>query len=202
MRSVEYVSHQQVYDLVFCAKNARLNSVMYALDFLDWVKAGVAFNTRGCEITSRKISYFAQLYTTLRSCSVENVSPLDNARSMFSDALLYFYEDIYSIYQDHLSSKQQSVRGRGMREIPDFGELIILPTFGRVPFMSKVFETVVIDCESYVSVNEAAFIRDVKSAYLKQDTTLYKCMSIMYDYGLGRVSRDKLLEVKVWNKAL
>ena len=66
MNKVIRVNHKQVYDLVFRARNVRLSAALYVLDFLDWIKAGVAFNTRGFENPSRKIAYFAELYSVVQ----------------------------------------------------------------------------------------------------------------------------------------
>lgn len=202
MRGVEYVSYQQVYDLVFRARNARLGSYVFVVDFFDWVKAGVAFNTRGCDISTRKISNFVKLYKAIKACDSEGSEAILREKQMFSDALLYYYEDIYSIYQDHLSSKQSDARTKNAKVLPDFKELLILPSFDGVPCLKDVFDVVQEVCETYEPRNEASFLADVKSVYLGEDTNLFKCMAMMYDYGIGRIGCDKLLEVSIWGKVM
>ena len=199
MNKVVRVSFKQVYDLVFRARSSKLNSVAYVLDFYDWVKAGVAFNTRGYELSTRKISYFANLYDVIQGARREGAQVLENNRQLFEEALLYYYEDIYEIYQDHLKSKHSEARQRQSRSVPDYGELLILPCFDSVPELRSVFDVEEYPWNGYECVLKDAFIDNVNSAYLSEDSSLFKCMSMMYDYGRGCVKRGVLLEVKLWD---
>lgn len=196
------MSHQQVYDLVFRARNAKLGVSCYELSFLDWIKAGVAFNTRGCELSTRKIAMFAELYHILEGCVVNGADALVPRKGMFSTALLYYYEDIYAIYQDHLASKQLEVRTKDLRSAPNFGDLVVLPSFKNLPWLSEVFETRRENVQDYRCKNERAFLNDVNSPYLDHDSILGKNMAIMYDYGLGRCGYGVLLEVEQWDETI
>lgn len=199
MKKVARVSFKQVYDLVFRARNSRLNSTAYSLDFIDWVKAGVAFNTRGFELSSRKISYFAKLYNIIVEDAGAGISRFEKEKHLFEDALIYYYEDIYEIYQDHLESKQSEARQKAVKVVPDLGELLILPRFDGVPELREIFKTQIVGYNSYECRSLEAFRENARSAYLKEDTALFRCMSLLYDYGCGRIDRGVLLEVELWN---
>lgn len=201
MNRVVRVSFKQVYDLVFRARSSRLNSTAYVLDFLDWVKAGVAFNTRGSQLSTRKISYFASLYEILQQNKLDGVSILEENRYLLEDALICYYEDIYEIYQDHLKSRHGEAKQKQAKAIPDFGELLILPCFDSVPDMKEVFQVESYDWDKYVCVSPDEFLESANSAYLREETALFKCMSLMYDYGRGHVKRGILLEVRLWDIA-
>lgn len=199
MNKVVRVSFRQVYDLVFRARSSKLNSTAYVLDFYDWVKAGVAFNTRGFQLGTRKISYFARLYNILSECKVEGPIPLQNNRRFFEDALAFYYEDIYEIYQDHLKSRHEEATQRQARAIPDFGELLVLPSFDCVPTMYDVFERRIFNWNEYECQNRDGFIESLSTVYLNSDSSLFKCMSLMYDYGREVIDRGILLGVKLWD---
>lgn len=200
MRGVERVSYQQVYDLIFRARNAKLGYVCYELSFLDWIKAGIAFNTRGCELGTRKIAMFAELYHILEKCVIGGADALVPYRNRMSDALLYYYEDIYAVYQDHLTSKQLEVRTKDLRSVPTFGDLLILPSFRNLPWMEEVFEKRCESIHDYECKNKRAFLNDVSSPYLDRSSFLAKSMSMMYDYGMGRLGYGVLLEVEQWDE--
>lgn len=206
MSKIERVGFKQVYDLVFRAKNARLSSVAYVLDFYDWLKAGIAFNTRGFEISTRKISYFVNLYEILMDSRKNGISHLQDERVMFSTALSYYYADIFEIYQDHVRSKHseatqrnRSLRGN-TRARPEFGNLIVLPAFDCVPELREVFPTRTFEWDKYECKDPVKFNNVVASTYVKPDTGLFSCMSMMYDYGIGRVESGVLLEVSLWDE--
>lgn len=199
MNKVIRVNFKQVYDLVFRARNSKLNSVAYVLDFCDWIKAGVAFNTRGYELSSRKISYFAKLYDIIQSAHENGYEMLLLDKHLLEEALVFYYEDIYEIYQDHLKAKHSEARQKQSKSAPDFGELLVLPCFDSVPEMREVFTTETFPWDGYECVMLDAFKRDANSVYLDENTALFKCMSMMYDYGRGAIKRGVLLEVKLWD---
>lgn len=187
MNKVIRVNHKQVYDLVFRARNVRLSAALYVLDFLDWIKAGVAFNTRGFENPSRKIAYFAELYSV-----VQEMRP---AKEFLSEALTKYYEDIFEIYQDHLRAKQAAARQDIVKAVPKFEDLFVVPCFDSVPFMFDLFETRTVHCRDYKCVKASALASAIASANVRSDSPLYKCMAVLYDYGTGCVEQGKLLEV-------
>ena len=207
IEQVERVGFKQVYDLVFRAKNARLKSVAYVLDYYDWMKAGIAFNTRGFELSTRKISYFAQLYGLVTELGQRFGELSDAERQMLETSLTYYYADIFEVYQDHVRSKhsEAAMRNRDGRKsteklAPEFGNLIVLPSFDCVPAIKDVFQTKVVDWDCYQCQNVSQFNNVVASAYVKQGMGLYSCMSLMYDYGVHPVETGVLLEVKLWDK--
>ena len=211
---VERVAYKQVYDLVFKSRNAKLNSVAYTLDYLDWVKAGIAFNTRGFQVESRKISVFVGLYNALLALEAElaKAEPADPAvvekyKKILGESLPYFYQDIFEIYQDHLISKaevagtQRASRGTGAA--PDFGQLIILPSFDYVPYFRELFDTVHTTWDGYDSPSSGVFDAKVKaSIYLNRNQYpgIYSCMLLMYDYSKTANGANTLLEVQLWEQ--
>lgn len=199
MNDIVRVNFKQVYDLVFRARNAKLNSVAYVLDFRDWIKAGVAFNTRGFQLSTRKISYFAQLYELLQKGQREGTEVLLQQKSVLSEALTYYYEDIYEIYQDHVRSKHAEAIQHRSRDVPNFGDLLVLPCFDGFPQVEEVFEKRIIPWDSYECKLKDDFAVDIASTYLKPDSPLARCMSLMFDYGRGRVEEGVILEVKLWD---
>lgn len=199
MMRVVHVGFKQVYDLVFRARNSQLNSTAFVLDFKDWVKAGVAFNTRGFEISTRKISYFAKLYLLLKQAEEEGSEVLKPYVNMLSEALVFYYEDIFEIYQDHLKSKHAEARNSQSKSIPDLGELLILPCFDNSNILTGVFETKSYRWDEYECQNPDNFLLTVKSAYLKSKSSMFKCMSMMYDYGRIGINKGTLLEVTLWD---
>lgn len=187
MSKVIRVNFKQVYDLVFRARNVRLSAAVYVLDFIDWIKAGVAFNTRGFENPSRKIAYFAELYQV--------VMEQQDRREFLSEALTKYYEDIFEIYQDHLRAKQAAARQDIVKAVPAFDDLFVLPCFDSAPFLYDIFEIKNVKCMEYKCVKATAFANAIASANVKSDSPLYKCMALLYDHGMGRVDCGKLLEV-------
>lgn len=206
MSVVERVGFKQVYDLVFRAKNARLSSVAYVLDFYDWLKAGIAFNTRGFEVSTRKISYFVKLYEVLTESRANGVEVLQKEQVMFATALSYYYADIFEIYQDHVKSKHSEAaqRNRNSRSNsrirPEFGNLLVLPAFDCVPELREVFPVHTFEWDKYQCKDPAKFSSVVASTYVKPGTGLFSCMSMMFDYGIGHVEDGVLLEVSLWDE--
>lgn len=206
MSAVERVGFKQVYDLVFRAKNARLSSVAYVLDFYDWLKAGIAFNTRGFELSTRKISYFVKLYEILVTRRSEGIERLQDERMLFATALSYYYADIFEVYQDHVKSKhieaaQKNRNSRtNSRVRPEFGNLLVLPAFDCAPELREVFPIRTFEWDKYQCKDPAKFSNVVASTYVKPGTGLFSCMSMMYDYGIGHVEDGVLLEVSLWDE--
>ena len=196
---VERVSFKQVYDLVFRSRNARLNSTAYVLSFENWLKAGIAFNTRGFELSTRKISYFAMLYSILQESKTLGPSRIKEEESLFREALRRYYEDIFDIYQDHLSSKQEEVSRKKQKAVPNFGELLILPSFDDAKVLYDVFKAERYSWDSYECMDSDAFLEAANSAYLTEGSGIFRCMSLMFDYGLGKGEQGVLLEVDLWD---
>lgn len=198
MKKVEYVYYKQVYDLVFRARSAKLNSTAFVLDYWDWIKAGVAYNTRGFALSTRKISYFAELYKVIEEeRNTGNILVFEEHKGMLAESFLRYYQDIYEIYQDHLWSKQTEHQ-RKSKGMPDFGELFILPCFESVPDLASVFETHTHPWDGYECKHKNEFVDNLKSAYLKEESPIFKCMSLLYDYGFRKLGKGVLLEVTLW----
>lgn len=209
----QYVAFQQVYDLVFRARNARLSSVAYVLDFYDWLRAGIAYNTRGFENPTRKIAYFAKIYGILMDAR-EQGATLEPHKNLFSQALSYYYADILDIYQDHVKAKHALAALRNSKAkakskvVPEFGNLLVLPSFDLVPELRgdegvpPLFPTRKFPWNGYQCKNVNRFRSIVTSAYVNSETNpgLFSCMSLLYDYGVCHVERGVLLEVTLWNE--
>lgn len=192
---VKRVAHKQYYDLVFRAKNARLRSAAYSLDYLDWLKAGVAFNTRGIDTASRKIDYFAQLYRVIARYNEEGPEVIERNLEDLASSFPIFYEDIFEIYQYHLESKQREVKYSRTSKALTLEELFVVPTFERVPFLRDYFTTETRPWLGYQSEVEEKFLLTVNSPYLDSSSGLYSCMSLLFDYGTYRSGKGVLLEI-------
>lgn len=193
----EKVSYKQVYDLVFRARNARLEPMVFTLEFTEWVKAGIAFNTRGFELPSRKISAFVEVYEAIQMCSFEDVEISTQSKNLFEQYLRYFYEDIFDIYQNYLKSTQSQMRLKGSKGIPVFADVFILPTYEGFPALKKMFPTSVESADTYKCINYQSFLHTINSIYLKPNTRLFNCMAMLYDYGSCKEKCGSLLEVSL-----
>ena len=107
------VDYHFYYDLVFRAKFCYLEPGVYTIDFLDYVMAGVAFNSRNFELSSRKISFFAHVVRT---------------------AIKYFYEDIFDLYQKYLKSFKAD-------EIKEENIVVIVPSWEKTPYLREHYES-------------------------------------------------------------
>ena len=122
------VNYHIYYDLVFRAKFCYLKPGIYNIDFLDYVMAGIAFNSRSFELSSRKISFFAQVYQNL-------VEAKNN--EIVQTAICYFYEDIFDLYQKYLKSFNAN-------EIPEDGTVLIVPSWEKTPYLKEYYESAII----------------------------------------------------------
>ena len=208
---MNYIMYKQVYDLVFRARNAKLNSAAYTLEFGEWVRAGIAYNTRGYDLPTRKIAFFASIYEVMiqcQNCTEEEATAVvvSNSR-LLSEAIHYYYEDILDVYQDHLRSvhythlvkKAQFQRERRSRVVPDFGNLIVLPSFDDFPALKSVFPTEVVDADTYECRDPSGFLNIIASTLVKKDSCLYRCASLVYDFSITDVKNIMLAEVKLWD---
>ena len=94
------------------------------IDFLDYIMAGIAFNTRNFELPSRKISFYAQVYADL--VEAKNTEIVEKA-------IKYFYEDIFDIYQKYLKSFKTE-------EIKEEDTVILLPLWEKTPFLKEHYK--------------------------------------------------------------
>ena len=200
MMELQSVSYKQVYDLVFRARNARLNATAYVLPFEEWVKAGVAYNTRGFELMTRKISMFGELYNIMEEARNNGADSVRHRILFLEEALGLYYADIFNIYQDHLRSKHDDAKLRSVKTIPGFGDLLVLPSFDGVPELKELFPCKSVNWMEYQCQRVSGFLESINSSYLKPDSGLYHCMALMYDYGMCRVESGVLLEVILWDK--
>lgn len=198
--TIERVSYKQVYDLVFRARNARLDPATYSLDYLDWVRAGIGHNTRGSELESRKVSVFVKLLNIIKKVKSDFTNLMTEEVETLGSSFPMFYEDLYAIYQDFIASVQRMTKLSGKRQAPEFGELLVLPSFDLVPELSNIFTVVTEHVEEYTCRYEDLFLENVNSIYLRADTSLYKSMAMMYDYGVRKCGSGVLLEVLQWER--
>ena len=89
------VNYHWYYDLFFRTKYNFLVPFVYVIDFMDYVKANIAYNTRSYQLASRKISFFANVYKDLMAGeSTQDVRT----------AIKYFYEDIFNLYKQYFKT--------------------------------------------------------------------------------------------------
>lgn len=174
------VGYKYVQDLYYRVRHARLMNEVYTLDFLDWIKAGVAFNVNGVKEPSRKVSNFVALYHAVQSeCCAEFSREL-------CDGLHYYYEDLFRIYQDHLVAQLRISQQRASRQSPEVSNLVLLPSFESTPAMSGLFETIDIELASYSSKYPDDFLESLATIYAREGSVVYQLMSVYYDMGVRR----------------
>lgn len=184
------VGFQYVYDLYYRVRNAMLQHSVYRLDFLDWVRAGVAYNTLGAKNAQRRISYFAKLYYGITS------GRGTLSESELRRAITMYYEDLFQLYQDHLVA-QLHQRGRassGSSMEPE--DLILLPSFH---LMSDVFAGIPVEevmLDNYVPQNIELMREQLATIYVSEEGTLYRGIGLVFDYGVMHQGDGIILEVK------
>lgn len=184
------VSYGHVYDLYFRVRNVQLKHVAYRVEFIDWVKAGVAFNARGIENSTRKISYFGDLYTKLMSVG-DYAGIVDELRI----AITRYYEDLFLLYQNHLAGVLNSAGKKGRAAKHLCQNFVLLPSFRETPQIEELFPTTVIDLNNYQPRNEDAFRAHMVQLYVPPESELYKCMAMYYDHGIDTDGNVVLLGV-------
>ena len=201
-RGLQVVSYHQVYDLVFRARNARLSAAAYTVDFMEWVRAGIAFNTRGLDSYSRRISYFCDLYKVIARAHTlpyeQGLEFLRTKKFYLEEALYMYYEDLCWVYFDHLSAKVRVAAMSDKVKTADFEDLFVLPCFDSVPLFKDLFETRQVRWDSYTTSNTAKLDMRLDTVQLSRDSALYRCMSLVFDYGFQRKESGVLLEVILW----
>lgn len=185
------VSYPTLQDLYFRTRNLKLEHETYRVSFLTWVKGGIAFNVRGAEVSTRKISYFGDLYRKLRE--VEDYSTIADELGL---AITRYYEDFFLLYQDHLTAVLNTDGRKGKAVKSLYANLVYLPSFEDVPKMATVFPTKQIVLDEYVPANPESLHRDMVMMYVEDSWHLYKCMAMYYDHSLKSDGNVVLLEVK------
>lgn len=184
------VSYAHVYDLYFRVRNVKREHVAYRVEFIDWVKAGVAFNARGIEVSTRKIAYFGDLYEKL--VSTEDYSTIiDDLRV----AVTRYYEDLYLLYQDHLAGVLNSAgkKGKAARHLCE--NFVLLPSFRELPRIRDVLPTKKIVLNDYTPVHNEQMRIDMVHLFVDPEADLYKCMAMYYDHSIKSDGNVVLLEV-------
>lgn len=189
MIPVVKVSYPYVYDLYYRTRNGLLENEIYAIDFLDWVKAGVAYNILGVKNPGRKIAYFADLYTLILD------NKFSEKRFTFQTAVMNFYEDLFQLYQDHLVAQMKLMAGKGRPNTTAPGNLILLPSFEKILALATILPVIPVELEKYECKNTDAFRQRMATIYAEEGTTLYRGMALMFDYGVCREGSGPLLGV-------
>lgn len=173
------VSYDHIYDLYFRVRHVKLEHMAYRVDFMEWIKAGVAFNVRGIETSTRKISYFGDLYTKLTT-----IGDYSAIASELGLAVTRYYEDLFWLYQDHLIGVQNAEGSRGRAVKYLYENLVLIPSFKGVPLIQKIFPEKQVDLLSYKIQHEESLQTTMAQLYVNTDSLLYKCMGMYYDHGL------------------
>lgn len=184
------VGYQYVYDLYYRVRHARLESEIYRMEFLDWIKAGIAYNTLGVNEPSRKVSYFVKLYKILET-GVQNASSRE-----LRTAVMRFYEDLFQLYQDHLLAQLQIAHKRGKSTSTEPSNLILLPSFAKTPELYDVLPSEDVVLKEYEGHNIEELRRRMSTVYAVQGSPLFRCMSLLFDYGVRGEGDGTLLGVK------
>lgn len=164
------VNYHLYYDLVFRTKYNFLVPFIYVIDFLDYVKAGICYNTRSYEMSSRKIDFFVKVYQDLQN---------NNCTESVLRGLQYFYEDIFYLYVNYFKNTEfEKIKYEYVAFIPDFK---------KVSFLYDLCQTKVLDMQSYRSSNEDEILFSIgtPSVYFCTQEQV-RALSVAYDCMLAR----------------
>ncbi len=184
------VSYPTLQDVYFRTRNLRLEHETYIVSFMTWVKGGIAFNVRGAELSTRKISYFGDLYNKLNT-----VQDYSTIAAELGVAIMRYYEDFFSLYQDHLMAvlNTKDKKGKAVKSL--YANLAYLPSFDDCPKLYEVFDVKSVTLSEYVPANPEALHNDMVMRYVEEDWRLYKCMAMYYDHSIKSDGTVVLLEV-------
>lgn len=182
------VEFPYVYDMFYRAKHSGLEQGIYSLEFLDWVMAGMAYNAYEATNPARKIAYFAELYSLVKS------RQYFNAKDKMCLAVIRFYEDLFKMYQLYLRSQlNPDMAKRGTRLSPP--DLIILPSFESTADLFDLLGVDTVSIGTYSSKYLEEFKNVLSTIYAEEDSVLFRCASMYYDYGVKRQGNGVILEV-------
>lgn len=187
--AVVNVEYPYVYDLFYRVRNACLESEAYQIEFLDWVKAGIAYNTRSKQDPKRKISYFGELYRILQT-KAEN-----DAKQVIRDAVMNYYEDLFQLYQDHLRAQLKRVKERDKGSVVMADNLLLIPSFEKSMSFSVFMPVQHITISEYECENLKDLHDTLSTIYVAERSPLLRCMGMLFDYGVRRKENGVLLEV-------
>lgn len=188
--TINRVAFPYIYDLYYRVRHAHLECEVYSLDFLDWVKAGVAFNVRGIEDPQRSVAYFGELYRTIKARAFENNVML------FRKALTVFYEDLFLLYNDHLSAQLKRAHNNGGAGVTSPQSLVLLPSFEQIPELFEILPAVDVILDEYCCENPELLQKNMASIYVQEGSALFRGMALYFDYGVCRRGDGVILGVK------
>ena len=173
------VNYHWYYDLVFRTKYNFLVPCLYIIDFLDYVKAGIAYNTRSYEISSRKISFFATVYEHL--CAQQYTTEV-------ASAIKYFYEDLFCLYKQYFISVDSNK--------VDSNYIGFLSFFEQVKFLCDIRGIYKVDIQEYVpkDIDDLLFAIGTPKAYDCSDKQL-ALLSFAFECVNVKANNNNLMEV-------
>ena len=140
------VPYYHFYDLVFRCRYDFLVPAIYVIDFLDYVKAGIAYNAFSFKSADRKIAFFVKV---LDAISLEAYDS-----EIIRRAIRYFYEDIFSLYKDIMNNKGTKLLQDGSVQV------VLKPAFaGCTKALTSVFAVEQITPKSVFKSNATVFTR-------------------------------------------
>lgn len=183
------VGYQYVYDLYYRTRHAILKNEVYQLDFLDWVRAGIAFNVLGRSEPGRKVSYFCSIYDALeQGITARNVGVIRRGVSAY-------YEDMFKLYQNHLTAQLKNSRDKKSGGSLEPKNLVLLPSFAGAPGIKEVLPEQEVFIQDY-RCKHLAKLRDViATVYASEDSLLFRCISLYYD--LANMQHNEVVRVGV-----
>lgn len=184
------VSYPTLQDVYFRTRNVRLEHENYMVSFMTWVKGGIAFNVRGTEVSTRKISYFGDLYEKLMT-----TDDYETIRQDLAVAVTRYYEDFFLLYQDHLTGVLNSAGRKGKAVEALHVNRLFLPSFEDCPKMYDIFPKLEVDIDSYEPKNPQELRRDLVTIHVPRDGRTYKGAALYYDHSLKSDGTVVLLEV-------
>lgn len=173
------------YDLTMKAYRGELLPGVYRIDFLEYVKAGVAFNTRGRD-GEHTIDFYAKLLYALEG-EVEEEATLLNA------GLKLFYNDLIYLYSRLVTAKYKQVGDVSKTA----GEVKLVSSFEKVPRLLTVFEAkrIVLGTDADLSILPGYLIAQAPALCLLKETPAGCLIRAYVDQTLNHAKAQHLLEV-------
>lgn len=171
----------QYYDFVFTTSQGQLKSGYYTIDFLEYVKAGVAFNAMGRSRMTRKISAFAEVYLEIENAHNECRLPDKGVVGKF---IQYFYQDLYSAYESQVAGSLIK-SNKSDAAIAYFQDLEIVPEFISVPWVRELFDVKVVTADTLAGIPIVRKETEVSQQFMDRlgETRAWKLASLYKHYG-------------------
>lgn len=171
----------QYYDFVFTTSQGQLKPGYYTIDFLEYIKAGVAFNASGRSRMTRKISAFAEVYLEIENAQRECRLP---DKTIVGRFIQYFYQDLYDAYESQVAGSLIKFN-KSDAAIDYLRDLEIVPVFTSTQWVTGLFEVKVATKETLDGIPLVRKETEVSQQFMDKlgETRAWKLASLYKYYG-------------------